>query len=79
MFLDAAQAAFVATGGSTGIEIDTDGALLEITAKKHWIAVSEDDGDIGLTWTDTGTEVAFLGLRLPSGRVIISDTLENAA
>ena len=79
MYLDAAQAAFVATGGSTGIEIGTDGALLAVVAKKYFIATSESDGDIDLTWTDTGTEVAYLGLRLPNGRVIISDALTNAA
>jgi hypothetical protein len=78
MYLDAAQAAFVVTGGSTGIEIGTDGALLDVVAKKYFLATSETDGDIDLTWTDTGTEVAFLGLRLPNGRMIISDALTNA-
>ena len=79
MFLDAAQVAFVVTGGSTGIEIGTDGALLDVVAKKLFIAMSEADGDIDLTWTDTGTEAAFLGVRLPNGRIIISDALANAA
>ena len=77
MYLDAAQAAFVVTGGSTGIEIGTDGALLPVVAKKYFLATSETDGDIDLTWTDTGTEVAYLGLRLPNGRIIISDALTN--
>lgn len=79
MFLDAAQAEFVATGGSTGIEAGTDGDLLDIVAKKVFLAVSETDGDIDLTWTDTGTEVAFLGVRLPSGRIVMSEALTNAA
>ena len=79
MFLTADKLAFVTTGGSTGIEIGTDGALLPIVAKKLFIATSEIDGDIDLTWTDTGTEAAFLGLRLPNGRIIISDALANAA
>jgi len=78
MYLDAAQAAFVATGGSTGIEIGTDGALLDVVAKKYFLATSETDGDIDLTWTDTGTEAAYLGLRLPNGRIIMSDALTNA-
>jgi hypothetical protein len=56
----------------------TDGALLAVVAKKYFLATSETDGDIDLTWTDTGTEVAYLGLRLPNGRVIISDALTNA-
>lgn len=77
MYADAAQAAFVTTGGSTGIAIGTDGALLTVVAKKYFIATSETDGDIDLTWTDTGTEAAYLGLRLPNGRIIMSDALTN--
>jgi hypothetical protein len=77
VFLDAARLAFVATGGSTGIAIGTDGALLAIVAKKLFTATSEADGDIDLTWTDTGTEVAFLGVQLPNGRWIMSDALTN--
>jgi len=75
---DANGDAFAATGGSTGIEIGTDGALLAVVAKKYFIAISEDDGDIDLTWTDTGTEAAYLGVILPSGRMVISDALTNA-
>ena len=72
--------AIVGTGGSTGIEIGTDGAILStIVAKKHFVVASEADGDIDLTWTDTGTEAAYLALRLPTGRVIFSDALTNAA
>ena len=80
MYLDAAQAAFVVTGGSTGITAGAagDGAVLDIVAKKYFLAMSETDGDIDLDWTDTGTEVAYLGVRLPNGRVIISDALTNA-
>lgn len=71
--------AIVTTGGSTGIAIGTDGAILTtVTAKKHFIVASEADGDIDLTWTDTGTEVAFLALVLPTGRIIFSDALTNA-
>ena len=77
LFLNAAQTAFVVTGGSTGIEAGTDGALLAVVAKKYFLATCESDGDIDLTWTDTGTEAAFLGLRLPNGRIIMSDALTN--
>lgn len=79
LFLTADKLAFVVTGGSTGIEAGTDGALLDIVAKKYFVATSEADGDIDLTWTDTGTEAAFLGLRLPNGRIIVSDAMANAA
>lgn len=71
--------AIITTGGSTGIAIGTDGAILETrVAKKVFTIASEADGDIDLTWTDTGTEVAYLALRLPNGRVIFSDALTNA-
>ena len=78
LFLTADRLAYVVTGGSTGIEIGTDGALQTILAKKVFRATSEADGDIDLTWTDTGTEAAFLGLRLPNGRYVMSDALTNA-
>ena len=78
VYFNAAMTAFVVTGGSTGIAIGTDGALLTVVAKKYFLATSEADGDLDLTWTDTGTEVAFLGVRLPNGRVVISSALTNA-
>jgi len=77
VLLDANGDAFVVTGGSTGIAIGTDGALLTVVAKKMFVAISESDGDIDLTWTDTGTEAAYLLLRLPNGRLIVSDALTN--
>jgi hypothetical protein len=79
LFLTADKLAYVVTGGSTGIAIGTDGALQTILAKKVFTATSEADGDIDLTWTDTGSEVAFLGVKLPNGRYVISDALTNAA
>lgn len=78
LFADADGAAFVTTGGSTGIAIGTDGALLAVVAKKAFVAISEADGDIDLTWTDTGTEAAYLAVRLPTGRLVFSSALTNA-
>jgi hypothetical protein len=78
LFLNAQATAFAATGGSTGIAIGTDGALLALVAKKAWILTSESDGDIDLTWTDTGNEAAYLGLLLPNGKLVMSDALTNA-
>lgn len=69
--------AFATTGGSTGIAIGTDGALLAVVAKKVFKATSEADGDIDLTWTDTGTESVAVGVRLPNGRVVVSDAFAN--
>lgn len=78
LFLTADRLAYVVTGGSTGIAIGTDGALQTIVAKKVFRATSEADGDIDLTWTDTGTEAAYLGVKLPSGRYVMSSALTNA-
>ncbi len=78
VFADANGDAFVATGGSTGLAIGTDGALLPIVAKKLFKAVSEADGDIDLTWTDTGTEAAYLGVILPGGKLVMSAALTNS-
>ena len=77
VLLDANGDAFVVTGGSTGIAIGTDGALLALVAKKVFVAISEADGDLDLTWTDTGVEVAYLALVMPNGRLIISAALTN--
>lgn len=78
VFTSAAMTAFATTGGSTGIAIGTDGALEAVIAKKMFIATSEADGDIDLTWTDTGTESVAVGVRLPNGRVVVSDAFANA-
>ena len=78
VLFDANGDAFVTTGGSTGIAIGTDGALLALVAKKSFLAISEADGDIDLTWTDTGTEAAYLAVVLPTGKMIISAALTNA-
>jgi hypothetical protein len=68
---------FATTGGSTGIAIGTNGALLTIVAKKLFRATSEADGTIDLTWTDTGTESVAVGVRLPNGRVVVSSAFAN--
>jgi hypothetical protein len=78
VFTSAAMTAFATTGGSTGLAIGTDGALLALVAKKVFLATSEADGDIDLTWTDTGTETVAVGVRLPNGRVVVSDAFANA-
>jgi hypothetical protein len=74
---DANGDAFVATGGSTGIAIGTNGALLTVVAKKQFTLITEADGTADLTWTDTGTEAAFLGVVLPTGELVISAAMTN--
>ena len=78
VLLNAAGTDFVATGGSTGIAIGASGKLQTIIAKKRFKAISTAAGLIALTWTDTGTEVAYLGINLPNGKRIISAALTNA-
>jgi hypothetical protein len=77
VFADSGRAAFASTGGSTGLAIGTDGAALTVVAKKLFLLTSETDGDVDLTWTDTGTEAAYLGLLLPTGRWVMSSALTN--
>ena len=77
VFADSGGAA-LATGGSTGIAIGTDGAIVAThTAKLVFDLVSESDGDIDLTWTDTGTEEVYLGLVMPQGNIVFSDAIAN--
>ena len=78
LYTTSAMDAYATTGGSTGLAIGTDGALQLLLAKKRFVATSEADGDIDLTWTDNGTEPAFLGVKLPTGRIVISSALTNS-
>jgi hypothetical protein len=79
VFADSGGAAIATTGGSTGIAIGADGVILAtVIAKKYFVLRSDLTGKVTLTWTDTGTEAAFLGIKLPNGRMVISDALTNA-
>lgn len=74
---DSAARTGFATGGTTGIEIGTDGALLALVAKKVFLATSESDGDIDLKWTDTGTESVAVAVYLPNGRCVTTAAFAN--
>ena len=78
VYLDATPTNFVATGGSTGIEIGANGKLLTIVAKKLFHALTDNTGKLTLTWTDVGTEAAYLGVRLPTGKLVMSSAMTNA-
>jgi tryptophan synthase beta subunit len=78
VLLDAAGADFVATGGSTGIAAGASGKILATVAKKIFKAYSTAAGLLAISWTDTGTEAAYLGVLLPNGRMVISSALTNA-
>lgn len=77
VYSSAAGTDFIATGGSTGIEIGASGKLLTVVAKKLFRAISTTAGVIALTWTDTGTETFAIGVRLPNGRVVMSTAQAN--
>jgi hypothetical protein len=66
-----------ATGGSTGIAAGTDGKANVVVAKLMFHLWSESDGDIDLTWTDTGSESVILSLVLPNGRRIETAAFAN--
>lgn len=75
MFLSSAKTAICATGGSTGLAVKTDGAILStVVAKKHFTCSSESDGDLDFIYTDSATtlEAVCLGVVLPSGRIVTS-------
>lgn len=80
MFLNAARTAYVVTGGTTGISLGAagNGALLAVVAKKVFVCTTEATGILDLDWLDTGTEVAFIGVKLPNGRYVMSTALTNA-
>jgi hypothetical protein len=75
VFADADGADWAATGGSTGIVEGAEGQVLALVAKKVFLARSNATGAVELTWTDTASEVAFLGVELPSGRLVVSGAL----
>jgi len=77
VFTDATRTAYASTGGSTGVAIGTDGALLALVAKKIFKCTSESDGDWDGTWTDTGSESVALGILLPTGRMVMSEAFAN--
>lgn len=79
VYADSAGVAFAATGGSTGIADDaTAGASLALVAKKVFRVRTDATGKWSGTWTDTAHEVAYLGVKLPTGRVVISAPLTTA-
>jgi len=80
VFLNAARTAYVVTGGSTGITLGAagDGAILIVVAKKVFKCTTEATGILDLDWLDLGSEVAFLGVKLPNGNYVMSSALTNA-
>jgi hypothetical protein len=78
VFASSALTAF-ATGGSTGVAIGTNGALLALVAKKAFLCTTEADGTWDGTWTDTGTESVALAVMTAGGQWTVSADFANAA
>jgi hypothetical protein len=78
VFSSSAMTDFTATGGSTGIAAGASGKILALVAKKVFRAISTAAGAIAVIYTDTGTDAAYLGVRLPNGRIVAGGTLTNA-
>lgn len=75
-----AAATALSSGGSTGLAIGADGMIIAtVVAKKHFRVKTDATGKITLTWTDSGTDAAYLGVVLPDGRVVIGAAMTNAA
>jgi hypothetical protein len=68
------------TGGSTGIAIKTGGGFIAATplSKKWFRCFTGPTGLFNFTWTDNASEVAYLAVRLPSGRLVISAQLPTS-
>jgi hypothetical protein len=78
VFSDADATTIVGTGGSTGIAIGASGKLLAtLIAKKAFVFSTTAAGLLTLTWTDTGTEAAYIGFVLPNGKLAVSAALTN--
>lgn len=75
LYLDVVGLAYAVTGGTTGIVDNGAGIIVPLVAKKVFKARTDAVGAIALTWTDTASEVAFLGIEFQSGRTIFSAAL----
>jgi hypothetical protein len=65
-----------AAAPSGGIAIGTDGLLFEWTANLAGWAISEVDGDIDVSLTETGDGFFYLILVMPNGKLVVSDIID---
>ena len=76
---DANGDSIVATAPSVGISIGTDGLLIEHTANKAGVMVSESDGDVDVDIEEAGTDTFYLVLVMPDGSLVVSGAITFAA
>jgi hypothetical protein len=63
------------TAPTGGAAIGTDGALIESVDNLSGKVISEIDGDIDITLTDTGTPTFHVVLVMPDGKLFISPAI----
>lgn len=68
----------VASATSGGIAIGTDGLLLEWTSNISGLVISESDGDIDVTLTESSTGTWYLVLVMPNGSLSVSGAITFA-
>jgi hypothetical protein len=72
---DANGDAVAATAPDGGVAIGTDGLAIPVVADKAFTLVSEADGDIDLTITESGADTWYLILVMPDGKLVASDAI----
>lgn len=78
VFASSAMLDFTATGGTTGIAAGGNGKILALVAKKVFRGISTAAGLLDVIYTDTGSDAAYLGVRLPNGRIVAGGLLTTA-
>ena len=64
-----------ALSGEIALTSSGDGAVLIHLTHYLYQLISEADGDIAVTITDTGTTAQYLTLLMPTGKLVVSTTL----
>lgn len=68
----------VGTAPNSGIAIGTDGLMIEVISDKAFHLISEADGDIDITFSESGVATFYLVLCMPSGHLKISGPITFA-
>lgn len=76
---DANGDSIATTAPDGGWAIGTDGLLIPVVANKAAILVSEADGDIDISITESGAATWYLILVLPNGKLVASTAITFAA
>ena len=75
---DASGLNIAASGCSSDASIGTDGSLAVLLTKTVYLLASENDGDIDVKFTDTGTSGFYLNIILANGRIATSPKIQFA-